>query len=92
MIHHKFSGLSVSSLRLGMMRVSCLDGNASQFDEREAFRLTDYAFEQGVDYFDTAGDSCIQGFALLHERCNASLLLRYSRHKQYPEYGLYYTT
>lgn len=41
-------------LGFGMMRLPCPDGDDSHVDEREAFRLTDYAIEQGVNYFDTA--------------------------------------
>lgn len=46
-----FDDLKLSRLGFGMMRLPMKNG---EIDEAETFRMTDYALENGVNYFDTA--------------------------------------
>ena len=39
---------------MGCMRLPTVGGDDSKIDEEQTFRMVDYAFEHGVNYFDTA--------------------------------------
>lgn len=54
MIYRKFQDLKLSGLGLGMMRLPVVDGNDSMIDEAAAAELIDYAYQNGINYFDTA--------------------------------------
>ncbi len=51
MIFKTFQGKKLSMLGFGTMRFPVKDGN---IDEKEVIRMTDYAMEHGINYFDTA--------------------------------------
>lgn len=53
-IYRKFQDLELSGLGLGMMRLPVLDGNDGTIDEAAAAEMIDYAYHNGVNYFDTA--------------------------------------
>ncbi len=54
MIYKTFQDLKLSGLGLGMMRLPVLNGNDGTIDETAAAGLIDYAYQNGVNYFDTA--------------------------------------
>lgn len=54
MIYNDFQGLKISALAMGAMRLPVIDGNDSNIDEKQTFEMAAYAFEHGVNYFDTA--------------------------------------
>ena len=55
MIYSDFKGLKLSLLGFGTMRLPLLPGGEDKdVDEAEVQRMTDYAIEHGVNYFDTA--------------------------------------
>lgn len=54
MINRKFQNIELSGLGLGMMRLPVLDGNDGAVDETAAAEMIEYAYEKGVNYFDTA--------------------------------------
>ncbi len=54
MIYRDFKGLKLSALGLGTMRFPTIDGDASKIDEEKTAEIFDYAFSNGVNYFDTA--------------------------------------
>lgn len=54
MIYKEFQGIQLSGLGLGMMRLPVLDGNDAAVDERAAAEMIDYAYQSGINYFDTA--------------------------------------
>ena len=54
MIYRDFQGLKLSGLGLGMMRLPVVDGNDAVIDEAAAAEIIDYAYKNGVNYFDTA--------------------------------------
>ena len=54
MIYRKFQGEQLSGLGLGMMRLPVLEGNDSAVDEAAAAEMIDYAYQNGINYFDTA--------------------------------------
>lgn len=54
MIYRKFQDMELSGLGLGMMRLPVLDGNDGAVDETAAAELIDYAYTNGINYFDTA--------------------------------------
>jgi len=51
MIYNEFNDKKLSILGLGNMRLPSKDGH---IDEEEAAKLVEYAYENGVNYFDTA--------------------------------------
>ncbi len=59
------TGVKVSQLGFGCMRLPILDGINTQIDEIKATEMIEYAIENGVNYFDTAyvyhGNSASQG-------------------------------
>lgn len=54
MIYRDFRDIKLSGLGLGMMRLPVIDGNDSRIDEAAASEIIDYAYQNGVNYFDTA--------------------------------------
>lgn len=54
MIYRDFQGIKLSGLGMGNMRLPVVDGNDSKVDLAEAEKIIDYAYEHGVNYFDTA--------------------------------------
>ncbi len=54
MIYRDFQDIKLSGLGLGMMRLPVIDGNDSKIDEAAASEIIDYAYQNGVNYFDTA--------------------------------------
>lgn len=54
MIYRDFQGEKISAMAMGMMRLPVVDGDDSRIDEAAAMEMVDYAFEHGVNYFDTA--------------------------------------
>lgn len=54
MIYRKFQDILLSGLGLGMMRLPVLNGNDTAVDETAAAKLIDYAYRNGINYFDTA--------------------------------------
>jgi predicted aldo/keto reductase-like oxidoreductase len=54
MYYNEYHGRRLSALGFGAMRLPVIDGNDAVIDETEAERLIDKAYEEGVNYFDTA--------------------------------------
>lgn len=54
MVYRKFHDLQLSGLGLGMMRLPVRDGDDGAVDEAAAAEMIDYAYHNGINYFDTA--------------------------------------
>ena len=54
MIYRKFKDISLSALGLGMMRLPVVNGDNSVVDEAAVAEMIDYAYKNGINYFDTA--------------------------------------
>ena len=54
MIYKKFKDLQLSALGMGAMRLPVINGDDAKIDEPAVQKMVDYAFEHGVNYFDTA--------------------------------------
>ena len=54
MIYRKSQDIQLSGLGLGMMRLPVVDGDDGTVDEASAAELIDYAYRNGINYFDTA--------------------------------------
>jgi len=54
MIHKQFQDIRLSGLGLGMMRLPVLDGDDGAVDEAAAAEMVDFAYQNGINYFDTA--------------------------------------
>lgn len=54
MIYRTFQNIQLSGLGLGMMRLPVLEGNDADIDEAAAAEMIDYAYKNGINYFDTA--------------------------------------
>lgn len=54
MIYKKFQDIELSALGMGCMRLPCGSGGDADVDEAETKKMAKYAFEHGVNYFDTA--------------------------------------
>lgn len=54
MIYREFQNLKLSGLGLGMMRLPVVNGNDAVVDEEAAAEIIDYAYRNGINYFDTA--------------------------------------
>jgi predicted aldo/keto reductase-like oxidoreductase len=54
MICKPFQELSLSTLGMGNMRLPTIDGQQKAIDEIKAREIIEYAYEHGVNYFDTA--------------------------------------
>ena len=54
MVYRNFQDIKLSGLGLGMMRLPVVDGNDAVVDEKAAEEMVDYAYNHGINYFDTA--------------------------------------
>ena len=54
MVYKEFQDLELSALGMGTMRLPLVDGKDEQIDEAKAAEIITYAFENGINYFDTA--------------------------------------
>lgn len=54
MIYRDFQDIMLSGLGLGMMRLPVVDGDDNTIDEEKAAEIIEYAYRNGVNYFDTA--------------------------------------
>lgn len=54
MIYRKFQDMQLSGLGLGMMRLPVVNGDDGIVDENAAAEMIDYAYRNGINYFDTA--------------------------------------
>lgn len=54
MIYRKFQDVELSGLGLGMMRLPVLGGDDGAVDEAAVAEMIDYAYRNGINYFDTA--------------------------------------
>ena len=54
MQYNTFKGLNISALGVGGMRFPVIDGDYNKIDEAATKEMFDYAFANGVNYFDTA--------------------------------------
>lgn len=54
MIYKEFRGLALSSLGMGCMRLPTVPDTDGVIDEQATARMVEYAFSQGINYFDTA--------------------------------------
>lgn len=54
MIYRDFQDIKLSGLGLGMMRLPVVDGNDAVIDEAACADMVDYAYQSGINYFDTA--------------------------------------
>ncbi len=54
MIYRKFQDITLSGLGLGMMRLPVVNGDDKVVDEAAAAEMIDYAYRNGINYFDTA--------------------------------------
>ena len=55
MIYRDFQGEKLSMLGFGTMRLPLLPGGGeADIDQAQVDKMTDYAIEHGVNYFDTA--------------------------------------
>ena len=54
MLYKEFQGKRVSALGMGAMRLPVINGDYSQIDEEETARMTAYAMDHGINYYDTA--------------------------------------
>ena len=54
MIYNKFQDLELSALGMGCMRLPCIGGENNNVDVEATEKMVAYAFEKGINYFDTA--------------------------------------
>lgn len=54
MVKKKFQDLELSALGYGTMRLPVVDNDDNHIDEEKALELIDYAYKNGINYFDTA--------------------------------------
>ena len=54
MQYFDFKDLKLSALGFGAMRLPVIDGDDNVIDEPTTLKMVDYAYEHGVNYFDTA--------------------------------------
>lgn len=54
MVYRDFQGMKLSGLGMGMMRLPVVDGQDERIDEEAAGQIIDYAYQNGINYFDTA--------------------------------------
>ncbi|MFR1517702.1 MAG: aldo/keto reductase [Clostridia bacterium] len=54
MIYRDFQNIKLSGLGLGMMRLPVVDGNDAVIDESSTAKIVEYAYRNGINYFDTA--------------------------------------
>jgi predicted aldo/keto reductase-like oxidoreductase len=54
MLYTQFKGLKISHLGMGAMRLPKIEGKGESIAEEKARAIIEYAYQQGVNYFDTA--------------------------------------
>ena len=54
MIYREFKEKKLSALGFGAMRLPVIDGNDANIDEAAALEMVDYAYQHGINYYDTA--------------------------------------
>lgn len=54
MIYKNFQDIKLSELGLGMMRLPVIDGDDTRIDEKATEEMIDFAYKNGINYFDTA--------------------------------------
>lgn len=54
MIYNDFKGKKLSALGMGCMRFPCIGGDNTRIDVEATREMFAYAFEKGINYFDTA--------------------------------------
>ena len=54
MQYYDFKDLKLSALRFGAMRLPAVDGDDTAVDETATFEMVEYAYEHGINYYDTA--------------------------------------
>lgn len=54
MIYKKFQDIELSALGMGAMRLPVIDGDDDRIDEAKTAEMVEYAFKNGINYFDTA--------------------------------------
>lgn len=54
MIYRNFQDIKLSGLGLGMMRLPVVNGEDAVVDEAAAAQMVDFAYKNGINYFDTA--------------------------------------
>lgn len=79
MFYNEFRDLKISALGMGSLRLPTVPGNQQHIDRAKARKVIDCAFENGINYFDTAytyhsGDS---------ERAFGEILSCYPRDRYY---------
>lgn len=79
MVYRKFQDLQLSGLGLGMMRLPVIGGDDSVVDEAKAAEMIDYAYQNGINYFDTAWGYHNGNSELVAGKC----LSRYPRESYY---------
>lgn len=54
MIYNDFQDIKLSALGMGCMRLPCVNGENAVIDMEATKKMVAYAFEKGINYFDTA--------------------------------------
>jgi len=54
MQYYDFNGLQLSALGFGAMRLPVIDGDDARIDEPLTLQMVEYAYDHGINYFDTA--------------------------------------
>ncbi len=54
MIYRDFQDIKISELGFGAMRLPVINGNDSEIDREQTFKMVDIAMKNGINYYDTA--------------------------------------
>ena len=79
MIYRNFQDKKLSGLGLGMMRLPVVNSDDAVVDEVAAAEMIDYAYQNGINYFDTAWGYHNGNSELVAGKC----LSRYPRESYY---------